>query len=81
MDSTYNTDNASKNYRNDSKTKDSVMDAAKDAGGKVTDFIKSARENVSHTTETVTSEIRNKPVQSSLIALGVGFLLSTLFRR
>ena len=81
MDSTFNKDNASKVYASSDKAKDTVVDIANDAGRKVSNFMKSARDNVSHTTESVTSEIRNKPVQSTLIALGAGFLLSALFRR
>jgi len=58
-----------------------VVDAAHDAGRKVRGFIDSATDELTHAKETVTKEIRTNPVQSSVIALGVGFVLGALFRR
>ncbi len=61
--------------------KDDIFITANKAGHKVRDFIDSASEELVHTTETVTTRIKDKPVQSSLIALGIGFMLGTLLRR
>jgi len=61
--------------------KDDICVTANKAGHKVRDFINSASEELSHATETVTTEIKGKPVQSSLIALGIGFVLGTLLSR
>ena len=61
--------------------KDDICVTANKAGHKVRDFIDSAGEELSHTTETVTTKIKDKPVQSSLIALGIGFVLGALFCR
>jgi len=82
MDKNYNTDSTAKNFRSDAtKAKDGIIDAANDVSHKVGGFMKSACDNVSNTADSLTSEIRNKPVQSTLIAMGAGFLLSTLLRR
>lgn len=61
--------------------KDDVCATANNAGHKVRNFIDSASEELAHTTETVTTKIKGKPVQSSLIALGIGFVLGALLSR
>ena len=61
--------------------KDNIQDIAYDAGRKVRNFFSSCKNEISDTTDTVTQSIRNKPVQSSLIALGAGFILASLLRR
>jgi len=58
-----------------------LRDAAEKAGRKVRTFLHSASDEISHASDTVTTQIRSNPVQSSLIALGVGFVLGALFRR
>jgi ElaB/YqjD/DUF883 family membrane-anchored ribosome-binding protein len=68
--------------------KDSVHDingelhnAANQAGRKVRSLYNSASDEITHASDTVTSEIRSNPVRSSLIAMGVGVLLGALLRR
>lgn len=61
--------------------KNEVADAADKASKKVRGFFRTASSEISHASDTVTSQIRTSPVQSSVIALGVGFLLGSLFRR
>ena len=61
--------------------KNNLTNTANQAGRKVLDFIHSAGDGVSQATGTVTKEIRSNPVQSSFIALGVGYLLGILTRR
>lgn len=55
--------------------------AANKAGRQVRGFIDSANEQFSEASEKVTGEIRNNPIRSSAIALGLGFVLGALFRR
>ncbi|MDE3060619.1 MAG: hypothetical protein KGJ06_06370 [Pseudomonadota bacterium] len=40
-----------------------------------------ACETASRTTDRVTGQIRNNPVQSSFLALGIGYILGRLFSR
>lgn len=61
--------------------KESLRSTANKAGTKVRHFIDSASDEFSHATESVSTQIKEKPVQSSLVALGVGFLLGALLRR
>lgn len=70
------------NARNSAgEIKDELCETANEAGHKVRNFINSASEEFSHTSETMTTRIRGKPVQSSLIALGIGFVLGALLIR
>lgn len=73
---------------NSTDLKDSVHDingelhnAANQAGRKVRSLYNSASEEIIHVSDAVTSEIRANPVRSSIIAMGVGVLLSALLRR
>ena len=61
--------------------KDDLRTAANDVGRKVRGFINDAGEEITHVKDTVNTQIHTKPVQSSLIALGIGYVLGTLFRR
>jgi ElaB/YqjD/DUF883 family membrane-anchored ribosome-binding protein len=81
-----NLKNSTQNLRN------AVTDAAEDAkddlrivagkaGRRMRDMIHSASDEVSHAKDTVTTQIRSNPVQSSMIALGIGFVVGALFRR
>ena len=54
---------------------------ANQVGRKLRGFFNTASDEVSHVSETVTKQVRNNPLQSSLIALGAGFVLGSLFRR
>lgn len=58
-----------------------VRDAANKAGRKVRSYLNCAKDEVSSATETVTTQIRSNPVQSSMLALGAGFLIGSLFHR
>lgn len=60
---------------------DDAQDNVRNLGRKAKDYMNAAYDSVSHTKENVTSEIRRNPVQSSLVALGIGFLLGALVRR
>ncbi len=50
-------------------------------GRKVRGFLDESSEGISHAAETVSTRIHEKPVQSSMIALGVGVVLGILLRR
>ena len=71
--------------RNLKQTSDDIQvdlhDAANQAGRKVRGMIDSAGDEVSHVGHRVSREIHTNPVQSSLIALGVGVVLGALLRR
>jgi ElaB/YqjD/DUF883 family membrane-anchored ribosome-binding protein len=54
---------------------------ASKAGRKVREYFDSASEEVTHAADAVTSQIRSNPVQSSLLALGAGFIIGALLRR
>jgi ElaB/YqjD/DUF883 family membrane-anchored ribosome-binding protein len=54
---------------------------ANQAGRKVRQFIDNASGELSQATKVVTDHVNEKPVQSALIALGIGFVVSTLLRR
>jgi len=58
-----------------------LREVASKAGRTVRNYFDAACNEVTHGTETVTTQIRQKPVQSSMIALGLGFVLGALFRR
>ncbi len=60
---------------------DNLSEAANSAGRKVRSFIDSATTEINDAAETAAQQIRNKPIQSSAIALGVGFLLGVLLSR
>lgn len=54
---------------------------AHDAGQKARGMIDDAGERISSLTQTTEDYIRDKPVQSALMALGVGFIAGLLSRR
>jgi ElaB/YqjD/DUF883 family membrane-anchored ribosome-binding protein len=60
---------------------DNLHVAANNAGRKVRSMYNSASDEISHAGEYVGSEIRNNPVRSSIIAVGVGVLLGALLRK
>ena len=61
--------------------RDGVLEIANEAGQKVREIFGHYSEDLSHTKEVIEENIRNKPLQSSLIALGAGVLLGMLIRR
>ncbi len=58
-----------------------LHNAATQAGQKVRSMIASANDEISQASDKVTAEIRTHPIQSTVIALGVGVLLGALLRR
>jgi len=54
---------------------------ANNAGRKIREYFDTASDEITHAADTVTTQIRTKPIQSSMVALGVGFILGALFRR
>ncbi len=60
---------------------DDLHNAANQAGQKVRSMYNAAGHEITHAGEYVGTEIRNNPVRSSVIALGVGVLLGALLRR
>jgi ElaB/YqjD/DUF883 family membrane-anchored ribosome-binding protein len=60
--------------------KDTLQDAAHNAGRTVRGYIDTASEEITQATDTVKTHIRSNPVQSSLVALAAGFILGRLFR-
>ena len=61
--------------------KDGLEDVARRTGHHVRELADSAEHSIESAGATVTAKIRNNPVQSSLIALGLGLLIGTLYRR
>lgn len=61
--------------------RDELEHAAHRTGRSVREFLHTAGDELSHAQEAVTSQIRHKPVQSTLIALGAGVILGALLRR
>lgn len=85
-DAVHNLKSAANTVRNEAREtagelRDELRDTANRAGRKVRGFIDSASDELSHASDTVTTQIRSNPVQSSLIALGIGYVLGALFRR
>jgi ElaB/YqjD/DUF883 family membrane-anchored ribosome-binding protein len=67
------------------KTKESIAEAthnaAHNAGEKVRNMYNCVSDEISGASCAVSSQIKNKPMQSGLIVLGVGFILGALLRR
>lgn len=66
---------------NTSGLRNNIEDMAREAGQQVRDFASNAETSLSDATSTVTSRIRENPLQSSAIALAAGVVLGMLFRR
>ena len=78
--------NAASNIRDEAVNtiygvKDDLTGAANKAGNKVRNLFHTASEEISHVSDSVSKQVHSNPVQSSLIALGAGFILGSLFRR
>ncbi len=56
-------------------------DYAQKAGRNVRNFIDDTSHKITHAGDRVSNEIRNNPIRSSAIALGVGVVLGVLLRR
>ena len=61
--------------------KEGILEIANEAGSKVREIFDHYSEDFGNTKEAIEENIRNKPLQSSIIALGVGVLLGLLIRR
>ena len=61
--------------------KNDLASAAHNAGQEVRRRLNTAVEKAEEVTSDVESRIRNKPVESTLLALGAGFLIGFLARR
>lgn len=60
---------------------ENVGDAANRAGRKIRGFFENTQDELRDVSDKVTSHVRDNPVQSSLVALGVGVILGALIRR
>ncbi len=68
------------NVRSDLR-KSNVEDAAYDIGQKAHDYLDRASHEIHDASNRVTSRIQSNPVESTVIALAVGFLFGLAFRR
>lgn len=64
-----------------SQAVESLSEYAHKAGRNVRHYLDNAGDELSQMGEKVSSEIRNHPVRSSLIALAAGFVLGAIARR
>ncbi len=74
-------DTANKAGRKANHLVEDISHYANDAGRKVRHYIEVAGDEFTHASDRVSGEIRANPVRSSVIALGIGFLLGALSRR
>lgn len=58
-----------------------IYEVANHAGQRMREFVNTAGTELEHASEVVSTHIRTKPVQSSLIALGAGLFLGMLLRK
>lgn len=58
-----------------------ISEMANNAGRQVRQFFDSASDQLSDANDRIVSEVRENPVRSSLIALGLGFVIGALVRR
>jgi ElaB/YqjD/DUF883 family membrane-anchored ribosome-binding protein len=63
------------------KVKDDLNGMAHSAGRKARRYINENQKEFSKVTRSLAELMRDKPIQSGLIAVGAGFLLGTFFRR
>ena len=61
--------------------KSDMDDLAKTAGKQARKMVSEAEESVMETASTVSDRIRDNPIQSTAIALGIGVILGALIRR
>ena len=64
-----------------SNYKDQVQDAAEKAGTNLRDYYEQKRSELSELADDFSTTVRNKPIQTSLIAVAFGFLLGKLLSR
>lgn len=75
----HNFRNAADDAANDAKR--NLNEVANQAGRKVRAFLHTTEDELVHARDAVTTQIRSKPVQSSMIALGAGVILGILLNR
>jgi ElaB/YqjD/DUF883 family membrane-anchored ribosome-binding protein len=63
------------------KEVDTCASIANKAGKKLREELDSAEVEINNTTANLAKKIQDKPLQSGLIAVGLGFVLGALFRR
>jgi ElaB/YqjD/DUF883 family membrane-anchored ribosome-binding protein len=63
------------------QAEDSIVGVAENAGRKVRDFIDDTSDKLQDTGDRIKQEVNDNPMQSTLIALGAGFVLGMLFSR
>lgn len=61
--------------------KDSSVERARAAGTRVRNLVEEAKDEATQLAHVVETRVNEKPMQSSLIALGAGFILGMLFSR
>lgn len=73
---------AKRDFRNQTEDSRSELTLiAEKAGREVRHFIDNAGDQITDASDRVTGEIRNHPVRSSAVALGIGVVLGALLRR
>ena len=65
----------------ESSIKDDLAAAAKHTKEQVRDFAGTAQHQAADISDAVTAKIKKNPLQSSLLALGVGFVAGMIYRR
>ena len=78
--------NSAQNIKDDARdtareAKGELRDTANKVGRSVRGFLDSTSDEFSHAADTVKNQIHEKPVQSALVTLGIGFVLGLMFRR
>lgn len=63
------------------KVREDLNEAAYEAGCKARRYIESSENAIADAAGSLSSLIKEKPVQAGLIAAGIGFLLGLLFQR
>jgi ElaB/YqjD/DUF883 family membrane-anchored ribosome-binding protein len=61
--------------------RETITEFASEAGRTARNYFEAANDYVGHTADKVNDEIHSNPVRSSLLALGAGFIIGSLFRR
>jgi len=63
------------------ESRNEIAAYAEKAGREVRHLVDTASDQLGHAGDSITNEIRNNPVRSSSIALGIGVVLGALLRR
>lgn len=60
---------------------DNIRNFAYEAGQRMSDYVSAGRERFSSAADDLTDTVRERPLQSSLVALGIGLVLGMFFSR